>query len=119
MTAEELRTQLKKAFDDAKAYRDELNQKISNYDLQEQDLLHYLEINTCDAVDLVKIAIKLKDVRRQRREYKTERDKIMSVMSDFNNVTLHWNRDLTKLELKTYTHKTDVMDGMVLSHKTK
>lgn len=117
MTAEELRTQLKKAFDDAEAYKNELNQKLSDYDLQEQDLLHYLENKTCDAVDLVKIATKLKSIRQQRRKCKVEQDKVMSAMSDFNNVKIHWNRDLSKFDEKTYTNRTNVIDSMVLSHK--
>ena len=119
MTAEELRTQLKKAFVDVEAYKKELTQKISDYDLQQQDLLHYLENETCDAVDLVKIAAKLKDIRKRRRASKVEQDKILSATSDFNNVKVHWNKDLSKFDGKTYTNKTDVMDGMALSHQTK
>lgn len=117
MTAEELRIQLKQAFDDIEAYENELSQKLSNYDLQQQDLLHYLENEICDAVDLVKIATKLKSIRQQRRVCKVEQDKILSATSAFANIKVHWNRDLSKFEKKSYTNKTDILDGMALTHK--
>lgn len=65
MTVEELRTQLKEAFDNVEVYRKQLSTKVSEYDLQEQDLLHYIENEVCNAVDLVKIATKLKDIRKK------------------------------------------------------
>lgn len=117
MTTAELRTQLKEAFDDIDAYRKELSQKISEYDSQEQDLLHYIENEICDAVDLVKIASKLKEIRRQRRVYKVEYERLQTVTAPFVNMKINWNKDLQKFAEKTYTNKTNLLDGMELSHK--
>ena len=119
MTTAELRTQLKTAFDDIEVYRKELSQKISEYDSQEQDLLHYIENEICDAVDLVKIASKLKEIRRQRRVYKVEYERLQTVTAPFVNMKINWNKDLQKFAEKTYTNKTNLLDGMELSHKTK
>lgn len=117
MTAEELRTQLKEAFDNVEAYRKQLSTKVSEYDLQEQDLLHYIENEVCNAVDLVKIATKLKDIRKKRRVYKVELERLQAVEAPFVGTKVAWNKDLTKFANKTYTNKSDILDGMTLSHK--
>ena len=117
MTVEELRTQLKEAFDNVEVYRKQLSTKVSEYDLQEQDLLHYIENEVCNAVDLVKIATKLKDIRKKRRVYKVELEKLQAVEAPFVGTKVAWNKDLTKFANKTYTNKSDILDGMTLSHK--
>ena len=117
MTAAELRTQLKETFDSVETYKKELIAKISEYDLRQQDLLHYIENETCDAVDLVRIAIKLKEVRAKRRECKVEYERLQSIADPLANVKIHWNKDFAHIAAKKYTNKTDILDSIELSHK--
>ena len=100
-------------------HRKKLSAQISHYDLQIQDLLHYMENEPCDAVDLVRIAVQLKNIQQQRRVCKIECDKLRSVYDSFQgkNVTKLLDQDLTKFEKKTYTDKTTVINDMILSHK--
>lgn len=76
MTAKELQTQLKQTFESIVNHREKLSAQISHYDLQIQDLLHYMENEPCDAVDLVRIAVQLKNIQQQRRVCKIECDKL-------------------------------------------
>lgn len=119
MTAKELQTQLKQTLESIVDHREKLSAQISHYDLQIQDLLHYMEIEPCDAVDLVRIAVQLKNIKQQRRVCKIECDKLRSVYDSFQgkNVTKLLDQDLTKFEKKTYTDKTTVINDMILSHK--
>jgi hypothetical protein len=119
MTAKELQTQLKQTLESIVDHREKLSAQISHYDLQIQDLLHYMEIEPCDAVDLVRIAVQLKNIQQQRRVCKIECDKLRSIYDSFQgkNVTKLLDQDLTKFEKKTYTDKTTVINDMALSHK--
>ena len=119
MTAKELQTQLKQTLESIVDHREKLSAQISHYDLQIQDLLHYMEIEPCDAVDLVRIAVQLKNIQQQRRVCKIECDKLRSVYDSFQgkNITKLLDQDLTKFEKKTYTDKTTVINDMALSHK--
>ncbi len=119
MTAKELQTQLKQTLESIVNHREKLSAQISHYDLQIQDLLHYMEIEPCDAVDLVRIAVQLKNIQQQRRVCKIECDKLRSIYDSFQgkNVTKLLDQDLTKFEKKTYTDKTTVINDMALSHK--
>jgi hypothetical protein len=120
MTAKELQTQLKQTLESIVNHREKLSAQISHYDLQIQDLLHYMEIEPCDAVDLVRIAVQLKNIQQQRRVCKIECDKLRSIYDSFQgkNVTKLLDQDLTKFEKKTYTDKTTVINDMALSHKS-
>lgn len=119
MTAKELQTQLKQTLKSIVDHREKLSAQISHYDLQIQDLLHYMEIEPCDAVDLVRIAVQLKNIQQQRRVCKIECDKLRSIYDSFQgkNVTKLLDQDLMKFEKKTYTDKTTVINDMALSHK--
>lgn len=119
MTAKELQTQLKQTLESIVDHREKLSAQISHYDLQIQDLLHYMENEPCDAVDLVRIAVQLKNIQQQRRVCKIECDKLRSIYDSFQgkNVTKLLDQDLTKFEKKTYTDKTTVINDMALSHK--
>lgn len=86
-----------------KSRRSAAYQKIASYDSQEQDLLHYLENEKCDAVDMVRVAKELKNIRKHRRLAKIEVDKCNSIHSVIAN------KDLKKFEDKTYMYKTDAL----------
>ena len=52
--------------------RKELATSVSKLDLQEQDILHFLETEKYDAVKMVKATKKLKLIRQERRVIKQE-----------------------------------------------
>lgn len=95
----------KKAYDNA----------ISKFNSIEQDLLHLLENENCDAITMVEIAKKLQENRRERRQSKVCIDQINSIISG------KWNldkpRNLTKFEEKMYTYKSNIVES--LKHKPK
>ena len=87
--------------------RQELNAKISQYDLAIQDALHYLENEKCDAVDMVKTAKLIKELRHERRVVKVEHTQIVCLMHTMSG------KDIDKFEKQTgYTYKTNVMDDI-------
>ena len=87
-------------------------ESVTNSDKIEQDLLHFLENESCDAVTMVMIAKKLQENRRSRRQDKICLEQIQSIHS-----TILKRKDLSCFEKKTYTYKSDVMND--ISHKPK
>jgi hypothetical protein len=85
--------------------------ELSLCDLREQDLLHFLENENCDAVAMIKVAKGLKEVRYQRRCVKIELDKCNSIYSAIEK------KNLDKFEEKTYEYKTDVLKN--IAHRKK
>ena len=81
----------------------ELSQKLSEVDLEEQDLLHFLEFEKCDAVTMMKVTKKIKEIRERRRVIKNEWDKLSAVNNRFANVKCLKESDYQKV----YTYKTD------------
>lgn len=87
--------------------RQELNAKLSQYDLAIQDALHYLENERCDAVGMVKTAKLIKELRHKRRTIKIEHEQVVCLMHTMSG------KDITKFEKQTnYTYKTKVMDDI-------
>lgn len=84
----------------------ELNQKLSAVDLEEQDILHFIEFEKCDAVTMMKLMKKLKDVRTRRREIKDEVDKVNAVNARLGGSKLLKEPDTEKF----YTYKTSVTE---------
>lgn len=91
----------------------ECTKRVSEANAIEQDLLHFLEGETCDAVTMVMIAKKLQENRRERRQDKVCLEQIQSIKSH----GLSKRVNLSKFEEKTYTYKSDVMSH--ISHKPK
>ena len=96
---------------DLVAKRRELIEQLSQYDSQEQDLLHFLENERYDAVVMVKVAKQLKDNRQLRREIKIEINRLNSMASLLGKSKLH------QLAQKTYTYRTDILADT--AHRTK
>lgn len=84
----------------------ELNEKVSEYDLAITDLMHFLELEKCDAVAMVKVAKKLKDLRAERRLVKIEKEQTDCL------ITTMRNKNLDRFEHKTYTYRTTIMDDL-------
>ena len=60
---------------------------LSVCDLQQEDILHFIELEKCDAVAMARATKKLKLVRQKRREIKQELA-VVAVVCDRLNTTL-------------------------------
>lgn len=84
----------------------ELSKLLSQYDNELQDIEHYLEGVNCDAVDMVKAAKLIKEIRQKRRNVKVEFQQLHSVY-DTTKMSI---TPLQKIAKKTnYTYKTDIV----------
>lgn len=75
-----------------KAFRTRFNQlhKLKQeYDLQQQDILHFIEFEKYDAPTGSKILKKLKEIRQRRREIKDEYEELQSILRKMKNAGLH------------------------------
>lgn len=88
---------------------------VSKYDSIEQDLLHLLENESCDAVTMVMIAKQLQTNRKERRQHKICLEQIQSIKSSFP--ILMCKKNLKQFEEKTYTYKSDIVSK--ISHMPK
>lgn len=85
----------------------ELREQLSQYDMEEQDLLHFIENEKYDAVTMVKVTKLLKENRLARRQIKVELEQLQSV----RDAIAH--RKLQKFAEKSYTYRTDVLSSTV------
>ena len=102
MKFEQLRNEFLK---EAKARHRELQLKLSEYDTMLSDAMHFLELEKCDAIAMVKTAKIIKGVRQQRRDVKTEIDKLRSTISSMTE-------GVTKFDKKHYTYRTKIMNNV-------
>ena len=95
-----------------KTRKDELAKLESGYDQEEQDLLHFLEGEKCDAVQMVKVAKKIKVVRQAKREVKRELAAILDLLCHCPQ-----NNYLVSLGGTKYTYKTNAVVGIAARPK--
>ena len=89
---------------------DKLFEQLSNVDSEQEDVLHFLELTTCDAVTMMKATKRLKEIRKRRREIKDELAAIQKVHARLGNAVLsHTNPDI-------YTCRTDILNGISTRH---
>ena len=88
MPIEELLKYMHKFFTSIDKEINDIYQELSNVDLEEQDILHYIENNNLNAGGYAKVGKLLKDVRIRRREIKNDLDKLNSVR---DNLTKKYN----------------------------
>lgn len=67
--------------------KQELIKMLSQCDLQQEDILHFIELEKCDAVSMAKATKQLKIVRQKRREIKNELA-VVAVICDRLKTTL-------------------------------
>lgn len=79
MTTEEFLVNMKQFFEGIDKVRTNLEQEISKVELERNDLLHELELAKLNAVEMSKVAKKLRDVLKERRVYKDELAKVMTL----------------------------------------
>lgn len=89
----------------------ELHKKKSKYDLEEQDILHFIEFEKYDAVVGSKLLKKLKETRKYRREIKDEYESLQSILKRLNNAGLC---DY-KRPKKSYTYRTVTLESILQS----
>lgn len=95
------------------SYRDEIRKRklelevqISHIDLEQQDILHFLENEKCDAITMSKITKRLIALRKERREIKEE-------WTDVNRV---WQHIHNKMQERTFTghkYRTNIINEFV------
>ena len=84
----------------------ELVKALSEVDLEQQDILHFLEFDTYDAVTMMKVTKRLKEVRVKRREIKDELSTIQSVLTRIGKAPLAHEPQTI------YTYKTAVLSDI-------
>ena len=100
----------RKPFVDALTQRQkELSGRLSRLDQNQNDILHFIELEKYDAVAMVKLAKQLKETRRQRRVIKVELEQIEDL------IRMTSKTRLAKFINKKYTYRTDVI-SRALSH---
>jgi len=62
---------------------EELNKKQSEWDIKQDELLHYIEIHKLNAAKSCKAIRQLKYIREERRKIKNERDIVKSIKDSF------------------------------------
>ena len=73
-----------------------LLQELTNKEAEQQDLLHELELNNLNAVDITKVAIDLKRVRKERRVIKNDIERVRLI----KNFTDKYNNKFIANEIK-------------------
>jgi uncharacterized protein YjiS (DUF1127 family) len=106
-TFEQMRKDLLK---EAGIRRKELQTVLSGYDMILQDALHFLENEKCDAIAMVQIAKKIKDVRMRRRTVKIELEKLQSVTDSIT-------KGVARFDKKDYTYRTTAMKSIRISYR--
>ena len=79
MTPEEVLISMKNFFENIDKLKNDLEQEIKRVELERDDLLHELELGNLNAVELTKVAVVLRDVMKERRKYKDELARVMTL----------------------------------------
>lgn len=79
MTETEFLEKMKNFFESIDKLKKDLEQEIKRVELERDDLLHELELGRLNAIELTKVAVVLKDVLKERRKYKDELAKVMTL----------------------------------------
>ena len=83
MSIEDVLKLILNLFQDIDKQLEELQKKQSEWDRKQQEVLHYIENNSLNAIQRCKVVGLLKDIRYERRQIKNEIDIINSVKSSF------------------------------------
>ena len=89
-----------------KSEKQRLVSELSECDLAICDALHYLELEKCDGVAMVKTAKIIKELRLKRREIKNCLDEAHRIMVHIGNP------NLLKFGVKRYAYRTQVMNDI-------
>ena len=76
---EEFLIEMKNFFENIDKLKTDLENQIRRVELERNDLLHELELGNLNAVEITKVAVVLRDVLKERRGYKDELAKVMTL----------------------------------------
>lgn len=76
---EEFLIQMKNFFENIDKLKADLENEIKRVELERNDLLHELELGKLNAIEITKVAVVLKDVLKERRGYKDELARVMTL----------------------------------------
>ena len=96
LTAEEILKIMKSFFEGIEEEHSNLLQELANKEAEQQDLLHELELNNLNAVEITKVAIDLKRVRKERRLIKNDIERVKMI----KNFTDKYNNKFIGNEIK-------------------
>lgn len=95
----------------------ELSDQLSKVDGEQEDILHFLECASYDAVTMMRVTKKLKEIRARRREIKNNLAMINRVRSKLG---VH---DLVYNEPDTYTCRSEIlsefMTGKIIKERKR
>ena len=84
----------------------ELVSELSKVDKEQEDILHFIELEKYNAATMMKVTKKLKEVRAKRRVIKDELGEVQAICSRIKP----YNR---KEEERTCTYKSEILKGVV------
>ena len=84
LTVEEVLTVMKEFFEGIDKEHEKLLEELNIKELEQQDLLHILELNNLNAVEIMKVATALKTTRKERRTIKNDIERI-NIIRNFTN----------------------------------
>lgn len=96
ITAEETLEIIKNFFEGIEKEYSDLTEELTTKELEQQDLLHELELNNLNAVEITKVAIDLKKVRKERRIIKNDIERMRLI----KNFTDKYNNKFIGNEIK-------------------
>ena len=73
-----------------------ISQELSNVDLEQQDILHYIENNNLNASGYAKVGKLLKEIRLKRRNIKNDLDKLNAIR---DNLTRKYNNKFIEKDI--------------------
>lgn len=79
MNEEEFLIEMKTFFESIDKLKKDLETQIKETEYARNDMLHELELGNLNAVEMTKVAKTLRDILRERRKYKDELDKVMTL----------------------------------------
>lgn len=70
---------MKNFFENIDKLKADLEQEIKRVEMERNDMLHELELGNLNAIELTKVAVTLRDILKERRKYKDELAKVMTL----------------------------------------
>ena len=101
MNMNEIVNSLNLLFSELQSKADSLPNKLSYYDAQQQDLLHYVENSKLSASQMSQLIKKLREVRECRREVKDEYAALCHVLTKISTGQIQLPALSTKYEVRT------------------
>ena len=104
MTEQEFLIEMKNFFENIDTLKKDLEKEIKRVEQERNDLLHEIELGKLNAAELIKVAVVLRDVLKERRQYKDELDKVMTIKGftdKYNNKLITGDIIQTIKNLKT------------------